>query len=417
VTTRRTKSTAVADFEAKAKAAQAAFDAACAVRQQRADDLAAAEQALAAVHAAWESGDDSVPADAEVQAQAQLSRASRLLAAAEAVERKAQAQLLNTDVRLAEALAPFVTAVLRVAPTVQPLRSADVASELPSCVIVQERATTVDPRNGSLSGAVEVIFSRGELHREAEAQAFEAAAERHDVVLSDVQVYTDQHGDTFRDVVHLRVASLDLPVPVLLPATDTVSAARELGRDVVSAVSQATRKRLSDDMPRRPMDDGWRIGVATAAGAPVVLSNSMRRGGSKPGQADTRHVTVEMEFTARPGDSDSRWDSQGASGAAAIVGDAVEKQRGNVVPGLGRVTSAGTVGDTRVVDTTESGRPKAIAVRARFELVCQPAKGADLGDTDSPARSSVPAQRRRSARDPLEDLDGTGSHPGTVAAQ
>jgi hypothetical protein len=400
------KSTAVADFEAKAQAAQTTFDAARALRQRRADDLAKAEASVKAIHAAWDAGDDTHPAEAEVHALAAVTRATRLLAAAKAEEQRARAALVNTDVRLAEALAPFVTAVLRVAPTVQALRPTDMAGDLLSCVIVQERATTVDPRTGRLSGAVEVIFSRGELHREAEASAFEAAAERHDVVLSDVQVYTDQHGETFCDVAHLQVASLDLPVPVIVPAKDILSAARELGCDVVSAVSSATRKRLDDDMPRLPMDSGWRLGVASAAGTPVVTSDRVRAG--------TRHLTVEVEFTARPGGSDVRWNTQGASGAAAQLIAAVEKQQGGVMPGLGRVTSASTVGDMRVVDTTESGRPKAIAVRARFELVCQPAD-AELDDTDSPAPSAVPAQRKRT-RDPLED-DGTDSHPGTVAAK
>jgi hypothetical protein len=410
VTTRRTptKSTAVADFEARAKEAQSSYDAARAVRQQRAEDFAAAQTAFAWVHASWDAGDDSLPADAEVQAQAQLSRASRLLAAAEVVERKARAQLVNVDTTLATALLPFVTAVLRTTPSVQPFRPTDKPTSLPAAVVVQEKASQVDARSGRLSGAVDVIFSREAVHREADASEFEAAAEAHGVLLRRVQVYTTHDGGQFVDAVRLDVAGVHLAVPVVAPA-DVVSAAREVCFDVMGRVRDETR--YTDNRgPLMPMDNGRRLGMAFEFGKPVVSSDNV-------GSDGIRRLALEVDFTGKP----AKW--LGLERGQELIEKAITAQQSRAIDGLGRVEKA-SVTSSRHFATRESrdGRPvpnDTVTVRARFTVVSRAPEGVELDDPDddmgSPAPPAVPAQRKRT-RDPLED-DGTDSHPGTVAAQ
>jgi hypothetical protein len=399
------KTTAVADFEASAAASRLAFEAASALRSQRADELAGAREALADVHAAWDTGDDTLSPDAEVQAQASISRATRLLAAAEVAERKAKAALLNTDVSLADALAPLIGDVLRIAPSVQAYRPTETASELPSAVAVQTAPTKVDPRSGALSGTVEVIFTRNELHREADAAAFEDAAADHDVKLM-ADAHTVQAGDIFTDVVRLRVTSLFPEVPAIIATADPITAATKLGNAVANLAAQQCKYKISG--PLRPLDSGTRSTLSLDVAQPRVVSDRVHQGGSKPGEQDRRHLVVEVEVSGTPKTAEMRgngvepWPMRRAT---ELLTRCVDAQQGQVVEGLGRVVSAAVV-DTAPVGDDRFGRAAGIAVHARFEVI------SEAGDAaSSPSASALPSQRR--GRDPLEDLDGSSSHPGS----
>jgi hypothetical protein len=399
------KTTAVADFEASAAASRLAFEAASALRNQRAGELAGARQALDDVHAAWDKGDDTLPPDVEVQAQASISRATRLLAAAEVAERKAKAALLNTDVSLAEALAPLIGHVLRIAPSVQAYRPTEAASELPSAVAVQTAPTKVDPRSGALSGTVEVIFTRNELHRGADAAAFEDAAADHDVKLM-ADAHTVQAGDTFTDVVRLRVTSLFPEVPAIIVAADPVTAAMKLGYAVENLAAQQCKYKISGSL--QPLDSGARSALSLDVAQPRIVSDRVHQGGSQPGEQDRRHLVVEVEVSGTPKTAEMRandLEPWTIGRATELLTRCVDQQQGQVVEGLGRVVGA-DVADTSPVIADESGRAVGIAVRARFEVVSRGGEAAS-----SPSASALPSQRK--GRDPLEDLDGSHSHPGS----
>jgi hypothetical protein len=413
------KTTAVADFEASAAASRLAYEAASALRHQRADELAGAREALADVHAGWDQGDDTLPPDAEVQAQASISRATRLLAAAEVAERKAKAALVNTHTSLADALAPLIGDVLRIAPSVQAYRPTDTASELPSAVAVQTGPTKVDPRSGALSGTVEVIFTRNELHREAHASDFEAAAERHGVILSKVLAFTEQTGELFTDSVRLQVARLDLPIPAV-EVGDAAEAAQALAREVAFRATDSTRFEVAAAQ-RSYFDDGTRFDVHVQADTAVVVSDRVARGGSRIGQQDTRTVVVEADLTGTPRssaaiDTGSAWAHMAGAvlqgqapgqfqRATDVLSSAVEGAQGLVIDGLGRIASASVVSVKGVLSGPKE-QQTGVTVRARFEVVSQ---GGDAAS--SPSVSALPSQRK--GRDPLEDLDGSSSHPGS----
>lgn len=390
------KTTAAQDFETQAAWSRLAHDAASALRHQRAEDLNHAQGALADVHAAWDGGDDTLSADAEVQALAGVSRATRLLAAAEVAERKAKAALISTDVSLAAALSPMIAEVLRTTPSVQAYRPSEPATELPSAVAVQTGPTKADPRSGALSGVVEVVFTRSALHREADAAAFQDAASDHDVSLT-ADSHTLQDGDIFTDVVRLRVTSLFPEVPAIAAAADPLAAATKLGNAVANLAGQECSYEISG--PRPALDSGMRQALTLDVAQPCVISERLHRGGGKAGEPDRRHVVVEVEVSGRPKTAAMRGHGLNpwpVSRATELLTRCVGSQQGQVIEGLGRVISAKVV-DTSTVTDGESARAVGTVIRARFEVVSQAASDGAAG-----ASSALP-----------EDLDGSSSHPGT----
>jgi hypothetical protein len=318
---------------------------------------------------------------------------------------KAERARISTDTSLADALVPFVASVVGIAPTVQAFRPSEVPTELPSAVLVQTKPSKHDRRSGRLSGEVHLHFTRTRLHREAEAGAFQRAAERSGlgVMLSGgASGHTEDSGEVLVDVVRLPLFAVLPEVPGVV-ITDPQTVAHEVAVEVAYLVGQATGYTADQSVPRTGLDTGHRLAVQAEPVSARVLSDTR--------DGDLRTLRVEATVKAKPGRSltaDMR-EHYTISRCGVEVASAVEGLAGQSLAKVGRVTEA-TVTGTAVEDGP-SGAPVAALVTLRAVILARvPAAVEDTcgGDDDNHGDYS-------GARDP-RDLGELAGHPGTVTA-
>jgi hypothetical protein len=326
---------------------------------------------------------------------------SRLTESASAVA-KAERARISTDTTLAEALVPFVASVLGIVPTVQAFRPTEVPSELPSAVLVQTKRSTHDRRSGHLSGEVFVHFFRTSLHREAEAAAFERAAERSDlgVMLSRGTSGHTQDNGSVVDIVRLPVFGV-LPEVPEVDITNPEAVAREIATEVAYRVAMANGYTIGASLPRTGGDNGRRLAVQAEAVSGRVLSD--KQAGA------VRTLTVEATVKAKPGRSlsedmrgrytVSRCGTEVASAAESVVGRALAK--------VGRITEVTVT--ARETEDGPRGVPVASLVTLRAVILAKmsPAPSASVHEDEDDEADD------RQARDP-RDVDPITSHPGAL---
>jgi hypothetical protein len=347
-----------------------------------------------------------------LHAEAAVRLIEQHMAGSAAAVAKAERALVNTSTDLAEAVVPFVEDVLGIRPRVQAFHPTE-PQPVPSAVIVQTKAATLDRRSGSLSGSVEVSFTRERLHREMEAAAFQRHAERHGgPTVRAHDGFASEVDGTFTERVRLNVAGVFPALPTVEPGGET-EGIRNLCADVLSSVDTRTDGYDADRGQRRRL-------VALDSTARAVVSDKLTR--------QERCTVVEVTFVGSPTYTDpvSRLSldvirEEVERAARGLVGRAVET--------LGRVASvsiessavverAGVARASHVVvlGSTSGVQVDGIAVRVRFDVRSAVPAGASLPapQGSKPSASSVPSQRL--GQDVREHLDDSGAdrreHPG-----
>jgi hypothetical protein len=379
----KTTTDPAAAFLAEAAEREQTYAEAKALHKQDQQDYAAAVEHLAQV----EHDRASTPDDlARARAARDLAEVRRVDSAAQVA--KAERARINTDTNLAAALVSFVANVLGITPTVQAFRPSEVPSDLPSAVLVQTKPGTHDRKSGRLVGEVSLHYFRTPLHREAEAGAFQRAAEKRDqgVTLSGgTNGHTEDSGDVLVDVVRLPVLSV-LPEVPEVTITDPLSVAQSIGDEMAFLIRDANTYRQTH-LPLTGMDTGKRTSVHATASAPAVLGDTR--------EGDVRRLTVQVVIACSDmsGEQTSR---------------AVGKVQGTCLPKVGRIEKA----DITQTGATEDaqGRPvnRTATVRAVVVAKVPPVVIPDAVEyaeefDESGIEITHPATRRK-------------AHPGEVSA-
>lgn len=108
-------------------------------------------------------GDDTVTAEDLLRARAEVERYSLLLPAAEKALTRAERGLLSDDTSLADLVVPTVSTVVGMNAVAVNQFPDNV--EAPFLAVVQTRHTKRDALTGYMSGSVEVVLTRSQMHR------------------------------------------------------------------------------------------------------------------------------------------------------------------------------------------------------------------------------------------------------------
>ncbi len=131
------------------------------------------------------------------------------------------------------------------------------------------------------------------------------------------------------------------------------------------------------------------------------------------GADDRRAITFDVELSARPSRSALNSESLRSVFTVSYAGDAVrqavEDQDGQVVPGLGRLTTARVISSE--VDE-DARRRQFIKLRARFVAISQPPATAEVAMPSDDEENQPTAPATDARRDPREADVLALTHPG-----
>lgn len=300
--------------------------------------------------------DDSITGADLASAKSDVDLAEIRQSEATSAVQRAERGLVNTETVLAETLVAVVQDVTRVTPTVATGRPSEVPADLPAVFIVQAKPSKADTLNGTISGSVEVIFYRSEVHRALDDARLGVLADRSGLRL-DVrpQGNRDDNG-VIVEAVRLDVRSARAPLPVIRRAPGDEWRVTHFATAVAGDVRHSMQ-----------LHDAPLVGVRLGSGDASVQQSTVNVTTETPSEVsdkvDTdgvRHRVVEIAVTAQPGQGNV-WNSDQMRDKMI---HAIEAQHGTCASGLGRVSSVNVLS---VEPAGRSGR----RVRARFDFVSQ----------------------------------------------
>jgi signal recognition particle subunit SEC65 len=327
-----------------------------AVARQHAEDLRnAADDAeihVADIEASWKRGDADTYTESDyLSAQAKAKRDDLLAAAAEKQRNLLSSRQVNTDIRVAQLLVDAVDAALKGRVPVEtrigkaPTLESD-SLGMPSVVITQASATE-DHGGIFASKRVDFSFVRDPMFAPFPVEELKRAAKQlgHDIGIDAFNPghHTRSDGSLTIDTVRAKVYGIADPEPIF--ADD--NAASEHGRKYASQLcGQLVAATQRDDRPMGVMGETVNNSHGTVKKSNTVVTHE--------GAKRLVTVTAEIEVTAWKKDTFPE----------PIFGAVIDRQVGQVVPWLGRITeidsaidlassrSYGLWNDPRIVSVT-----------------------------------------------------------------
>lgn len=302
--------------------------------------------------------DDGITGSNLASADAAVEVAELRFSGAVRSRQRAERALVNTETILADAVAPAVQQAVKVPVTVLTTRPTEAPVDLPAAYLVQPKASTADTIEGYVSGALDVVFYRTEVHREISAEAIESSADAQRIRLSARHHGSRDDGGVIVETVRLDVRIAYAPVPAI-----------RRGANDGYRLSWFARGLASDVRDSMQLYDAPSAGIRYGSGDANTRLNTVNvtSGESSMLADDTdasglRRRVAEVRVTAGPGHG-CMWSPDQIRDKLV---DAVEAQAGTCVGGLGRVSSAAVLS---VEPVNRDGR----TVKARFEFVSQAA--------------------------------------------
>ncbi|MGY2082792.1 hypothetical protein [Blastococcus sp. SYSU DS0539] len=305
--------------------ARSAEAAAIAFQAQYGDDLKALE--ARACQAGLEELDDLVPEHLRLSSAVTVT--GWIVEGCQLRVKRAQANLINDDVRLANVLADVLAELFG---GKVPVRAVTIPADVqpnnngePVLCLLQKEAGK--DRGGVLSGELTVTYFRDSLMSSLDPDRLDRACQDRGFHVEVIDRGTTNTGDVHRDTVLLKVRKAFPSVPVL-SRTPTDNDVRQLALDV--------RDRLAASVRYRGERSGIRLHgdpVPLGTASEVLRSDIIAR---RPDGEGGERMTVAVAFAVRPA-RDFR------GNVSAILRAEIERCKGLVAPGTGRIVSVDNI--------------------------------------------------------------------------
>jgi len=229
----------------------------------------------------WDAGDETASAADFSLAQIEFKRATALYEAAQRSAQAIEKSVINTDTTLAAVVAPYVkmthhdygdVGVSFLFPKDMP------DPNHPYVTVVQSQPVKTG-HGGSMSGVLDIVFTRREMHRELDPRKIELAALKNGVSLS-ITSRTRVEGDHVVDLLHVIANSAHAAVPVIYINPSKAMAGR-FAQGLACALCQATRS-TTDPAIQMLQGGGYRSAVVSVeATNGAILHNDTDASGKR----------------------------------------------------------------------------------------------------------------------------------------
>jgi len=242
----------------------------------------ASDLAADAISDSWDEGDETASAEDFSLAQIEHKRATALYQAAQRSAQAIASSVIHTSTELAAVVAPYVRATypdygdVRVSflhPT-SPMPNPD----HPYITVVQSQPVKTG-RGGAMSGVLDIVFTRKEMHRELDPRKIELAALKDGISLS-ITSHTRAQGDHVVDILHCVANSAHAAVPVIY-INPSKAMAGQFAQGLARALCQATRS-TTDPAIQMLQGGGYRSAVVSVeATNGAILHNDTDASGKR----------------------------------------------------------------------------------------------------------------------------------------
>ena len=268
--------------------------------------------------------------------------------------------------------------------TVTTFKPTDAPEKLPALYVVQPRKHTSNTVAGTVSGDLQVIFYRRDIHREFDVDAVRAAVDADrtmHLIVRDVDRH-EQDG-VIIEALPVEVRAAFLPVPVIAG-----------GSAMPMYVSAFTSGLAADLVQALWFGGAGGKAVVTASAFDVEVTDD------RTDRDGVRRRVLEADLVVQPG-AGCPW---GGEEIAFHLEQVIAAQQDRCLTTMGRVVSASC---DRMEPVSRHGRK----VHARFEFASRALGEVQPTPAPAPVEVAVPAQRARRV-DPLEQRMEDG-HPGS----